>query len=213
MGLAILFAVLPLAVTWFCLRRIMSTITFLLALAGGLLSLALAAAAETLLPMFRFDAVSPAWILIRTSLIEEGSRLAALALLFSTPFFNKGKSPPPYAAAGLAAGLMFAAVETLSFAAYGQSVSMIGILRLGAAMLHAACGLRCGLAASAALSLKTPGAARNGVLCFAAAAALHTMYNFMAARGSFFTILALLLALSSLVSGLRGGSGTANGRE
>jgi hypothetical protein len=178
-----------------------------------LLSLAFAAAAETALSAlltFKFDEASPAWMLIRTSLIEEGSRLAALVLLFRAPFFYRSKIPPPYAAAGLIAGLAFAAVETLSFAAYGTPAGVSGILRLGAALLHAACGLRCGLAASAVLSLKSPGAALNGVLCFAAAAALHTMYNFMAPRGSFFTILALLLALSSLASGLRGIPGTAN---
>jgi hypothetical protein len=184
----------------------MGAITFLLALTGGILSLALAAAVQTALPAVKFDAarVSLAGVLIWTSLIEEGSRLLALVLLFNAPFFNKGKTPPPHpAAAGMVAGLAFAAVETLSFAAYGMSGGMIGILRLGAALLHAACGLRCGLAASAVLSLKSPGAAMNGFFCFATAAAFHTMYNFMAPRGSFFTILALLLALSSLASGLR----------
>ncbi|MDR2098058.1 MAG: PrsW family intramembrane metalloprotease [Spirochaetaceae bacterium] len=207
MALAVLIAVLPPVIAWFWLRRTtnISAITFLFALAAGVLSLALAAFVQTVLPEIKFDTarISLPQILIRTALVEEGSRIALLALLFKARFFNGGRTNAPDAAlAGMIAGLAFAAVETLSFAA-ASSVGLIRLLRIGAALLHAACGLRCGLASCAALSWNSRGAIWSCVLNFAAAVSLHTLYNFMAPRGGIFTVLAMLLALSSLASGLR----------
>ncbi|MDR0382414.1 MAG: PrsW family intramembrane metalloprotease [Spirochaetaceae bacterium] len=190
----ILLSVLPVAAAWFWQRRAcgMSALFFIALLAAGLLSLALAAVLQAVLP--RSDAVNP---VIRTALTEEGSRFVTLSFLFwALRFFKNEKPPNGGAVAGMAAGLAFAAVETAAFAAYDPLASAI---RLASAdILHAACGTRC---AAASLSMMS-GKPVRGLALFFMAVALHAVYNLMSPRGGIFTALAVLLAVSSLVSGL-----------
>ncbi|MDR1256584.1 MAG: hypothetical protein LBJ86_02430 [Spirochaetaceae bacterium] len=191
----ILLSMLPIAAAWFWQRKTygISALFFSASLAAGLLSLALAAVLQMLLP--GTDGIK---LLIKTALTEEGARFAALALLFGVlRFFKKEKPANQTVIAGMTAGLAFAAIETAVFAA---SDPLAGAIRLASAdILHAACGTRIAAAALAMQSGKT-------IRCLTwvfMAAALHAVYNFMALRGGLFTALAILLSINSFVSGLR----------
>lgn len=204
MILIILLSFLPVAAAWFWLRSVtgIKALTFLAAFAAGLISLTLAVAAQALLPKVNLDMArgNTVLLVLRTALTEEGGRLAALSLLLAVlPVYRKacvyGAIVSDCAAAGMIAGLAFAAVETASFAAADP---MAGPIRLiSAVFLHAACGIRCALAAYG-LSRKP-----LYVINFILAAALHAVYNFMSFQGGLFTSLAILLAVSSFLSGLR----------
>lgn len=202
----ILLTVLPLVVSWLWLKRKVSISTpyFLTALAAGFLSLALAAVVQILLPAMETAATrgSRLTFLARAVLIEEGSRLAMLLLFVAAArFFDKTKTVRSglAAAAGMVAGLAFAAVETASFAVSAQTSGPVRLLRLSAVLLHTACGIRGALAARALLSKKI-----SFLLDFARAVALHTVYNFITLHhGALYYILGLLLTLSSFISGLR----------
>ena len=202
----VLLSVLPVFVAWLWLKRKININTpyFLTALAAGILSLALAATLQILLPAVEFSMTRGGQFLFLAcaALIEEGSRFAALLLFWVVlGIFNKSKVETAgiAAATGMVAGLAFASVETVSFAASSGTNSLIRLLRLGAVLLHAACGIRCALAASALLSKKI-----SFLLNLARAAALHTVYNFITLHdGARYYILGLLLALSSFISGLR----------
>jgi hypothetical protein len=195
----ILLSVLPLAVAWFWQRRSgVSALYFLAALASGILSLALAAVLQMALPAagYGIPGGAAAKFVIRTALIEEGSRLAALAALFWAFRLLKKAKPENAGAAGMAAGLAFAAVESISLAAANPLAAAIRLP--SAVILHAACGIRC----AAALSLSSINLfSRAGM--FAMAVALHAVYNFMVPRGGLFTALAILLAFSAFISGLK----------
>jgi hypothetical protein len=198
----ILLSVLPLAAAWFWLRRApgVSALYFLAALGAGILSLSLAAILQMALPAADYGVTrgEAARFVVETALIEEGSRLAALALLFRAfRLLKKAKPECAWAAAaGMTAGLTFAAVESASLAAANPLAAAIRLP--SAVILHAACGIRC----AAALSLPSINLfSRAGI--FIMAVALHSVYNFMAPRGGLFTALAILLALSAFVSSLR----------
>jgi RsiW-degrading membrane proteinase PrsW (M82 family) len=193
----ILLSVLPLAAAWFWQRRTygIRALFFAACLTSGILSLVLAAVLQMVLP--GTDGIK---LLIKTALTEEAARFIALSLLFWALRFSKKEKPTNMAVtAGMTAGLAFAAVETAAFAA---SDPLAGAIRLVSAdIIHAACGTRVAAAVLAALSGKT-------LRCLAwvfMAAALHAIYNLMAPRGSIYTTLAVLLAASSFVSGLRYG--------
>jgi hypothetical protein len=201
----ILLSVLPVFLAWLWLKRKVNINTpyFLTALAAGILSLALAALFQMLLPDVRLGMTRGRLfvILARAASIEEGSRLAALLLFVFVPrLFNRANvETAGMAAAGMAAGLAFAAIETASFAASVGTNSLARLLRLSAVLLHAACGIRCALAAFALLSKKI-----SFLLSLARAIALHTVYNFITLHdGARYYILGLLLTLSSFISGLR----------
>jgi hypothetical protein len=193
---------LPLAAAWFCLRRAIdiSALAFLMPLAAGLLSLALAAVAQSILPQVEYSSIRGVLILsaLRTALIEEGSRFIMLTLLFTPArFFRTAENSESLSvSAGMIAGLAFASVETASFAAANPMSAPVRLI--GAVLLHAACGMRCALAASAVFSRKL-----SGILKFLSAVSIHAVYNLVTTRGGFFTVLAILLAISSFASSLR----------
>jgi hypothetical protein len=212
MILIILLSFLPVAAAWFWLRSVtcIKALTFLAAFSAGLISLALAAAAQALLPKVNLDMTRGSIVLLvlRTALTEEGGRLAALSLLFAVlPVYretaagsviaagNMLADDSPLASAGMIAGLAFAAVETASLAAANPAAGPIRLI--SAVFLHAACGIRCALAAYGLF--RKPLYIMNFIL----AAALHAVYNFMSFQGGVFTSLAILLAVSSFLSGLR----------
>jgi hypothetical protein len=198
----ILLSFLPLIAAWFGLRRALGikALTFLMAMTAGLLSLALAAAAQAFLPQVEYNMTQGSLFFnaLKTAFTEESSRFAALALLFATlpPFKNTEMDESINAAAGMTAGLTFAALETASLAAANPLAGPVRLL--SAVFLHAACGIRGAITASAALSKKL-----SCLLHLALAVALHTVYNFMTPRGGLFTTLAILLAISSFASGLK----------
>ncbi|MDR1149676.1 MAG: hypothetical protein LBK66_13705 [Spirochaetaceae bacterium] len=205
----ILLSFLPLAAAWFGLRRAMtiSAIVFFTALSAGILSLALAAVAQSILPQVEFNMTQDRLLLnaLRTSLTEEGSRFTIMALLFAAlPLFKNHEADESMnAAAGMIAGLAFAAVETASLAAASPLAGPVRLI--SAVFLHAACGIRGALAASAVITRKF-----SRVSNLVLAVALHTVYNLMTPRGGLFTIIAILLAVTSFASGLRFMNGQKN---
>jgi tetrahydromethanopterin S-methyltransferase subunit C len=206
MVMLILLSVLPVFAAWLWLKRKVNIkpLYFLAALGAGILSLALAAVLQILLPAIEFGVTREKQLmfLARSALIEEGGRLVALLLFLGVAgIFNRGnaRTTDMTTATGMIAGLAFAAVETASFAAIAGTNGLERLLRLSAVLLHAACGIRCALAASALLSKKN-----SFLLDFARAAALHTVYNFITLHdGARYYILGLLLVFSSFISSLR----------
>ena len=205
----ILLSVLPVFLAWLWLKRKVNITTpyFLTAFTAGILSLALAAVVQMLMPAVEFGTTRGGLfvLLARAASIEEGSRLAALlGFMLVLRLFNRTSVDAPcggadMAAAGMIAGLAFAAIETASFAASAGTNDLTRLLRLSAVLLHAACGIRCALAASALLSKKI-----SFLLNFARAIALHTVYNFITLHdGARYYILGLLFTLSAFISGLR----------
>jgi RsiW-degrading membrane proteinase PrsW (M82 family) len=193
----LLLSALPSAAAWFYLRRTvkMRPSAFMGAFAAGLLSLALAALLQA---TASGGAVGAAAGALKTALIEEGCRFAALFLLFAVrklPADEEGSGTRYAAACGMVAGLAFAAVESASLAAGNPASAAV---RLAGAVLHAACGMRCAKAAASARRRKPAFA-----VSLAAAVILHFAYNVMAPRGGLFAVMAVLLALVSFLSGLR----------
>jgi RsiW-degrading membrane proteinase PrsW (M82 family) len=110
-------------------------------------------------------------------------------------------------AAGLVAGLGFAALEG---AVYGASDAGIALLRIfTAAPLHGACGARVG---AAAVMFRERTA--QALFRFLSAAFIHGIYNFMILMPGFPSIIAVVIALSALVSSILGiRSGALSGRS
>lgn len=195
----LLLSALPSAAAWFYLRRTaqIRPSAFMGAFAAGLLSLALAALLQAAFFGGAVGSVGSAAGALKTALIEEGCRFAALFLLFAVRKLpaDDERSGTRYAAAcGMVAGLAFAAVESASLAAGNPASAAV---RLTGAVLHAACGMRCAKAAASARRRKPAFA-----LSLAAAVILHVAYNVMAPRGGLFAVMAVLLALVSFLSGL-----------
>jgi RsiW-degrading membrane proteinase PrsW (M82 family) len=184
-----------------------SAIVFFAALITGLLSLALAAVVQVMLPQVELDITQGSLLLnaLRSALTEEGSRFIVLALLFviMPPFKNHESDESVNAAAGMIAGLAFAAVETASLAAANPLAGPVRLI--SAVFLHAACGIRGALAASTVIAQKL-----SCISSLVLAIALHTVYNFMTPQGGILSILAILLAVSSFSSGLRYMNGQKN---
>jgi RsiW-degrading membrane proteinase PrsW (M82 family) len=198
----LLLSALPSAAAWLYLRRSMKMrpSSFAASFAAGLLSLALAAVLQAAAFVIAGGAMAggTAAGALKTALIEEGCRFAALCLLFAVRRLQAEDTeggPRRAAACGMVAGLSFAAVESASLAA-GNPASLI--VRLASAVLHAACGMRCAKAAASVRRQKPA-----FIISLAAAVALHFAYNVMAPRGGLFAVMAVLLAIVSFVSGMR----------
>jgi hypothetical protein len=169
-----------------------------MAFAAGVLSLALAATAQSLLPYVDGAGRGALFLnALRSALTEEGARFLALLLLFAfvSPFKQAGGDGSMNAVAGLVAALAFASLETASLAAANPLAAPVRLV--SAAVLHAACGIRCAAAAASALSLRL-----SGVYAFVVAISLHTVYECMTPRGGFYTVFAILLAATSFITGL-----------
>ncbi|MDR2134365.1 MAG: PrsW family intramembrane metalloprotease [Treponema sp.] len=147
-------------------------------------------------------------VFIRVALTEELGRLIALAFLFwILGRFGKEDSSgygrvSRASAAGLVAGLGFAALEG---AAYGASDAGVVLIRaVTAAPLHGACGARTG---AAAVMLRERTA--QALFRFFSAVLIHGVYNFMILMPGFPSAAAVVIALSALVSSIlsiRGGA-------
>ena len=160
-------------------------------------------------------------VFVRIAFTEELSRLLMLFVFFKissriasgrTPFrgtaadlHSEGPDTPNQplsfnvikmgTAIGLVAGLGFAIIES---AVYGASNTNVLLLRaVTAAPLHAACGSRIG---AAAVMFRT--SPFQALFRLFAAAAIHGIYNFMAAMPGFPSILAILITLSALMTSI-----------
>jgi RsiW-degrading membrane proteinase PrsW (M82 family) len=134
------------------------------------------------------------FVVFRTALIEELSRIVVLFPLFAV--FRRLKwNTGEYCAAGLTAGLGFALAEAASYGAAGINITLLRAFT--AAPLHGACGARIGL--SAASFRKNP---LSGVMRFFSAVVIHALYNLMILRSGVSSVLAVLAAFSFLISSL-----------
>jgi RsiW-degrading membrane proteinase PrsW (M82 family) len=179
-----------------------------------------------------FSGIAGKWglfgeIFIHIAFTEELSRFILLFILFLiTARFKPQAGPYPArpgagpvvspelsygdvtagSAAGLAAGLGFAILES---AAYGASNANIALLRtFTAAPLHGACGSRIG--AAAIMIREHP---VQALFRFFAAVAIHGIYNFMIILPGFPSITAVIIALAALASSIlfiHGGMGGGN---
>jgi RsiW-degrading membrane proteinase PrsW (M82 family) len=198
--LLIFIAALPVFPAFLWFRRLkLKPLSFLLSLAAGILALLFAAVLQNFLPFPAGPAGGgPAWVLfgvfIRIAFVEEFCKCVTLYPLLG---WAKGRKDAagfaPGAAAGLAAGLGFAAVESASYGAADISIALLRAFT--AAPLHAACGARTGAAA------ELWGQSRiRGALSFFAALMIHGIYDFVIVSPAIPSFLAVLIALAALGS-------------
>jgi RsiW-degrading membrane proteinase PrsW (M82 family) len=201
--LLIFTAALPVFLAFLWFRRLkLTSLSFLLSLAAGILALLIAAVVQNFLPFPEGkgpDGGNMASVLfgvfIRVALIEEFGKYITLCLLLR---WTKNRGDPSFASgavAGLAAGLGFAAVES---AFYGAADIGVAFLRVfAAAPLHGACGSRAGVAA------ELWGKSRvRGALSFFSALMIHGIYDLVIVSPGVPSFLAVLIALAALGSSL-----------
>jgi len=144
------------------------------------------------------------YFFIHIALTEELSRLLMLFIFFwissrLKPAENS-RTPISYStikkgtATGLVAGLGFAILESVVYAA---SDSGVLLLRIFTAALHGACGSRIG--AAAVMFRTNPIQALTRILT---AAAIHGVYNFMVSIGGLPSIAAVLIAVCALITAI-----------
>ena len=172
---------------------------FLFAVAAGVFSVLTAGLAQFFFPLHLPDQGQMGELLfsifIRISLVEELSRVLTLSLLFHfIPYIGIRDRPALGAPLGLAAGLGFAAGESIF---YGLSDPGIALLRVFTAALHGACGARIG---SALAQLKTQ--PFNALSLFVSAVCIHGMYNFCILNPGVPWFFSAFIALSALSSSL-----------
>ena len=198
--LLLLTAVLPAIVVFFWLRARKTQVTlqwFLVSFAAGVVSLFLAAFIQSFFP---HPVQGGLWqilfgVFVRIALVEEASRLVLLILLVKVVTRFKNMDDAFGAAAGLAAGLGFAAVES---ATYGMANISITLLRaFTAAPLHGACGLRAGTAVSIFGSHPV-----KAFFFFASAVFIHGAYNLMIVSPAISSLLAAAAAIIAFITSL-----------
>jgi RsiW-degrading membrane proteinase PrsW (M82 family) len=202
---------------WFRIARYpFSLVKFLFFLLAGAAAFFFALVIQSLFPgrESAFSASANRWIFlrqifIRVAFTEELGRLVALILLFwILGRFEGEENSSGYgrvsraSAAGLVAGLGFAALEGAVYGALDTGIASL-IRVFTAAPLHGACGARVG---AAAVMLRERTA--QAVFRFLSAVLIHGIYNFMILMPGFPSIAAVIVALSALVSSIlaiRGG--------
>jgi RsiW-degrading membrane proteinase PrsW (M82 family) len=204
----VLVSFLPLVSAVPLIRRrkiIMPLPLWLIFLSGGVLSLLIALVLQAFIPQFD---VSGGWrpvltgLVLRIALTEEVARLIVLLIIFRLikVFSRQTDIAEGFASAsGLIAGLAFAAVEYAVYTAENSGeLALMLALRLFAIPLHAACGIRCGLAASELFS-KPLSAGRR----FISAVIIHAFFDIMLGMGGFRAWFGILLAGTALASQIR----------
>jgi RsiW-degrading membrane proteinase PrsW (M82 family) len=204
----ILIAALPVVLLflWYNFAHCpLSTGWFLLFLIGGGASLFIALFLQALIPApsdlspdgVFLGALGPVVfnLFCRIAATEETARLLVFLLLFPLARIRGENSGLRGSAAGLAAGLGFALVES---AAYGASDVGNAVLRaVTSAPLHGACGERVG--AALAGCKRGPFSA---LLRFLSAIAIHGTYNLMIRSSGVIAIMAILAAICALASSI-----------
>lgn len=197
---------------WFRLAKYPFTlIRFLFALLAGAAAFFPALILQELMRVFIVTGgSSPRWTLfyqffIRIAFTEELSRLLMLLIFFwisrrLNPDEHSGL-PPSWltvkkaTATGLIAGLGFAILESAVYAS--SNVSTLLLRTVTAAPLHAACGSRIGLAA--VLLRKNP---IQSLFRIFTAVVIHGVYNLLVSGPGFSSIIAILIALSALLTSI-----------
>ena len=199
--LLIITAALPVifAFCWFRFKKSPFSLPwFLVALVAGMISLLVAALFQNFIPPIRGQGGSfPVFfnIFFRVAFIEELSRIVIFILLFRMLKHRKNMDAPFCAAVGLVTGLSFAMLES---AFYGLTDVNITLLRaFTAAPLHAACGIRAGVAVF--LFTRYP---VKALFLFVFAVLIHGAYNMMIVSPAFPSALAILVAFTALFSSL-----------
>jgi RsiW-degrading membrane proteinase PrsW (M82 family) len=204
----ILIAALPVVLLflWYNLAHCpLSTGWFLLFLIGGGASLFIALFLQALIPVpsgpspggVFLGALGPVVLNLfcRIAATEETARLLVFLVLFPLARIRGENAVLRGSAAGLAAGLGFALIES---AAYGASDAGNALLRaVSSAPLHGACGERVG--AALAGCKKSP---FLSLLRFLSAIAIHGTYNLMIRSSGVIAIMAILAALCALASSI-----------
>jgi RsiW-degrading membrane proteinase PrsW (M82 family) len=199
--LLIFTAALPVFLAFLWFRRLkLKSLSFLLSLGAGIFALLIAAVVQNFLPLPEGPqgmASALFGVFIRVAFIEELGKYIALRLLLGWTKSRKdpGASFASGAAAGLAAGLGFAAVESASYGAADIGVALLRAFT--AAPLHGACGARAGIAAE----LWEKSHVRAG-LSFFAALMIHGIYDLVIISPGVPSFLAVLIALAALGSSL-----------
>jgi RsiW-degrading membrane proteinase PrsW (M82 family) len=204
----ILIAALPVVLLflWYNFARCPLSIgCFFLFLIGGGASLFIALFLQALIPVP--SGLSPGGALLgglgplvfnqfcRIAATEETARLLVFLLLFPLARIKGEDAVLRGGAAGLAAGLGFALVES---AAYGASDAGNALLRaVTSAPLHGACGERVGAALAGCKRGPFP-----SLLRFLSAIAIHGTYNLMIRSSGVIAIMAILAALCALASSI-----------
>ena len=187
------------------------SLRFYLSVAAGVISVLIAGLAQGFMPL-HLSGTSPLTgllfgVFIRVSLIEELSRAFVLFLLFyffpysrimfrekpgskllsgSVSFFG--------APSGLAAGLGFAAGESIF---YGIADPGIALMRFSAAALHGACGIRVGTALGYLAKSRF-----YSVFIFLTAVLIHGIFNFCILNPGIPEFLPAFIAFAALASSL-----------
>jgi RsiW-degrading membrane proteinase PrsW (M82 family) len=197
--LLILAAALPVLIVFLWLRAKKSVITpawFLASLSAGMASLFTAA----IIQRFFLPSGDGFWLIlfgifVRIAFVEEASRLLTLIPLFIAGRRRQFDDPAFGAALGLVSGLGFALIEN---ALMGLSALDITLLRaITSAPLHAACGIRAGIAV-----FTFPRNKIKALLFFIPAVLIHGTYNLVIANPTFPSLIAVPLAFSFLFSAL-----------
>jgi RsiW-degrading membrane proteinase PrsW (M82 family) len=214
LALLIFISALPVlyAFFWYRRHRILPSLSwFLPALGAGAVSVFAAALLRRVFPSAGGLFPPGEWrgavffdVFVHTALMEELGRFIVLFLFFRLrPFSPRAASPEGGdgslllgTAAGLAAGLAFAVIESAS---YGVADLNIALLRaFTAAPLHGACGARVGTAAFT--PLKQPG---RSFFRFLSAVIIHGMYDFIIISPGLPSALSVLIAFSALAASVQ----------
>ncbi|MDR1025730.1 MAG: PrsW family intramembrane metalloprotease [Treponema sp.] len=203
--LLIFIAALPVLLLFFWYRRArcpISPMWFLIFLFGGASSMFLALIMQRLVPVLPGSSVrslgNMGSILFnqfcRIAATEEAARFLIFLILFPLARIKGEQAVLRGSAAGLAAGLGFALMES---AAYGASDTGIALLRtVTSAPLHGACGARVGAAAGFS------GGPFPVIIRFLSAVAIHGMYNIIILSSGVLAIVAILAAFCALASSI-----------
>jgi RsiW-degrading membrane proteinase PrsW (M82 family) len=202
----ILIAALPvlLLFLWYRLARCpINAGWFLIFLFGGASSMLLALLMQGLIPVLPGSATSSLGglgsiifnLFCRIAATEELSRFLVFMILFPLARIKGEDATLRGSAAGLAAGLGFALMESAS---YGASDIGVALLRtVTSAPLHGACGARVGAAAAGLGGRPLP-----VVMRILSAVAIHGMYNFMILGSGALAIMAIIAAICALISSI-----------
>jgi RsiW-degrading membrane proteinase PrsW (M82 family) len=204
--LLILIAALPVLLLFFWYRRVRCPISptwFLIFLFGGASSMFLALIMQNLVPVLPGSSVRSLGNMgsiifnqfCRIATTEEAARFLVFLILFPLARIKGEQAVLRGSAAGLAAGLGFALMESAS---YGASDTGIALLRtVTSAPLHGACGARVGAAAAGFSDGPFP-----VIMRFLSAVAIHGMYNIIILGSGVLAIVAILAAFCALASSI-----------
>ncbi|MDR2784862.1 MAG: PrsW family intramembrane metalloprotease [Treponema sp.] len=205
--LPVIITLLPLisVYLWFRISKFpVRLIWFPLALLGGAAALFAAVFIQSLFPNFGGNFTEGFFfkLFIKIAFTEELGRFMVLLLFFRLrSFFYRPVSAESVPSSlglvtGLLAGLGFAAVETASYGPANLGVALLRVFTT--APLHGACGARNG--AAAILCTRNP---FRAAMRFFSAVIIHGMYNFMVVRTGFYSIFAVLIAITALASSIQ----------